>query len=153
MPVGVTVDTRTKYPITITILDEDGNPKEHITAYKIGVFRSPRKDGNYEKIVNVRLKDKEYCYATAPKDLWILIDKNVNKIYFYSVYYNRIIDWCFAATFDFLNLLNRFSSEFLTTNVKEELLKSMNNIRLNYYSQYEDITTENKGLSGFLESL
>lgn len=153
MPVGVTVDTRTKYPITITLLDEDGNPKEHITAYKIGVFRSPRKEGNYEEIVNVRIKDKDYCYATASKDLWILIDKNVNKIYFYSVYYNRVIDWCFAATFDFLNLLNRFSSEFLTNDVKEELLKNMNDIRLNYYSQYEDITTENEGLSGFLESL
>lgn len=153
IPDGVRVNVKEKYPITITLLNENGTPKEHIIAYRLGEFRAPRKDGNYETIVNVKIKDKEYCYATAPKDLWILIDKNVDKIYFYSVYYNRVIDWCFAATFDFLNLLNRFSSEFLSNDVKEELLKKMNDIRLNYYSQYEDITTDNEGLTGFLESL
>lgn len=153
MPDGVRVNVKEKYPITITLLNENGTPKEHIVAYRLGEFRAPRKEGNYENIVNVKIKDKEYCYTTAPKDLWILIDKNVDKIYFYSVYYNRVIDWCFAATFDFLNLLNRFRSEFLSNDVKEELLKKMNDIRLNYYSQYEDITTDNEGLTGFLESL
>ena len=153
IPVGVTANTRTKYPINITLLDENDNPNKHISAYKIGVFRSPRKDGNYEEMVNVKIKDMEYCYATAPKDLWILIDKNVDKIYFYSVYYNRIIDWCFASTFELLNLLNRFSSEYLTSDVKDELISITRDIKLNYYSQYEDITIENKGLTGFLESL
>lgn len=150
---GVRVNLILEVPTVITVVDELDNRVMHINVYRLGEFRAPRKNGEISEITSFSVESGQFFLATGLKDLWILIDENLDKIYFYNTHENKIVDWCLATTFDFLNLLNRFSSELLSEEVKDGLLESMNSIKRNYFSSGKVSAERNEGLTGFLDSL
>lgn len=150
---GIRLNLGLHIPIEILAIDEVNDYKRSIKTYRLGEFRAPRKEGEITEIDDFNIDSGHFYLATGPKDLWILIDENIDKIYFYNVHDRKIVDWCLTTTFDFLNLLNRFSSVLLTDETKGDLIEAMNNIRRNYYSKGIVSDENNYGLTGFLDKL
>ena len=120
-----------------------------IKTLKLGEFRAPRNIDEISDIDFVNKDSSQFYFASGPKDLWILVDEKVEKIYFYNVYNNEIIDWCFATTSQFTKLLDKFDEEYASEETKNMLIDNMNNVRKN--SEFSN--KENKGLIGFLKNL
>lgn len=150
---GVRLNLGLHMPIEILAIDEVNDYKRSVKTYRLGEFRAPRKEGEIPELDTFNVDSGHFYLATGPKDLWILIDENLDKIYFYNSHENKIVDWCLTTTFDFLNLLNRFSSSFLTEETKGDLVKAMNNILKNYYSKGVISAEKNEGLTGFLKNM
>ena len=119
-----------------------------IRARKLGIFRAPRNIGELSEIVS----HNQFYSAKGPNDLWILIDEKVEKIYFYNSYNNRIVDWCFATTIEFTNILEKFDKKYLSEETKAALIDNMNNVRINSYSELRFAYDLNEGLGGFLKN-
>ena len=150
---GVRVNLLLDIPNVITVVDDSGNRITNINTYRLGEFRAPRKNGEISDITSFSVDSGQFLLATGPNDLWILIDENLDKIYFYNFHDNKIIDWCLTTTFDFLNLFNKFSPIFLSAETKGDLLEAMNNVLKNYYSKGIISTETNKGLIGLMEKI
>ena len=143
---GVRLNLILGVPNKVPVIDKSDNTTIYLSTYVLGNFRSPRRN------VHIENDPIEFQLASGPKNLWILIDENVDKIYFYNAHDNKIIDWCLTTTSDFLSLLSIFSSNFLSDETKGDLIKAMNNIKLNYFKGI--ISAEkNEGLTGFLKNM
>lgn len=120
-----------------------------IKTLKLGEFRAPRNIGEISDIDFVNKDSSQFYFASGPKDLWILVDEKVEKIYFYNAYNNEIIYWCFATTSQFTKLLDKFDEEYASEETKNMLIDNMNNVRKNSKFSHK----ENKGLTGFLKNM
>ena len=118
-------------------------------VYKFGVFRAPRLVEETGELDSVGVESNRFHTATGVKDLWILLDGKLDKIYLYNMCYKIVVDWCLATTTEFTNLLEKFDGKYLSEDTKNELIDTMNKIKLNYYSNGKD----NEGLDGFLKNL
>ena len=123
-----------------------------LKVYRLGEFRAPR----FQTMAKVQSEINnpiEFQLAAGPNDLWILLAEKIDKIYLYSVHRGEIVDWCLATSFEFLKLLNKFSSSFITEEAKGELLELLDNIRRNYYSKGIVSADKNEGLEGLLKRI
>lgn len=124
--------------------------KENIETevYKFGVFRAPRLVEETGELDSVSVESNRFHTATGVKDLWILLDGKLDKIYLYNMSNKRVVDCCLATKTEFTNLLEIFGEEYLTEDTKDKLIDDVHKIKLNYYSNGKD----NEGLAGFLKN-